>query len=86
MSSIFICWLLIAFIILLIIWHSFVWILIKLRLLFGYKLYLYTKILSYGMLTKYKWKRTDSEALQYYKDFEFVEIVIPIKKRIRPIS
>jgi len=57
----------------------------KIRILFGYKKYEYTKILSHGMLNKYKWCKTDEEALKHYTHFEFVTLIKPYYKRLKPL-
>jgi hypothetical protein len=60
----------------------------KIKMLFGYKLYEYTKILSYGMKTVQEWHKNDENALKNNTDFEFVEIIKPHKKekRIKPLK
>lgn len=58
----------------------------KLRVLFGYKRYEYTKILGHGMIDEYMWHKTDKKALEHYKHFEFVSEVKPNKRRLRPLN
>jgi len=58
----------------------------KIRILFGYKKYKYTKILSYGMKENYKWCRNDDIALTHYNHYEFVEEIQPNRRRIKPIK
>ncbi len=58
----------------------------KVRILFGYKKYEYTKILSHGMKDEYMWHKTDEKALEHYKHFEFVSEIIPNKRRLRPLN
>jgi len=58
----------------------------NIKILFGYKKYKYTRILSYGMKDIYMFHKTDENALEYHKDFEFVEQVRPVYKRIKPIN
>jgi hypothetical protein len=58
----------------------------KIRILFGYKKYEYTKILSYGMKDEFMWHKTDEKALEHYKHFEFVSEVRPNKRRLRPLN
>jgi hypothetical protein len=58
----------------------------KIKILFGYKLYEYTKILSYGMKDIYEWHKTDEDALKYHTDFEFVSVEKPYKKRLKPLN
>ncbi len=56
----------------------------KVKLLFGYKQYEYTKILSYGMKTEFMWHKTDEKALEHYKHFEFISEVRPNKRKLKP--
>jgi len=58
----------------------------KFRLMFGYKKYEYTKILSHGMKTDYKWFKCDEDALKYGKYYHFVEEIKPNKRRIKPLE
>jgi len=58
----------------------------KLRVLLGYKLYEYTKILSHGMANEYMWHKSDETALEHHKHFEFVSEVKPNKRRLRPLN
>ena len=60
----------------------------KIKILFGYKLYEYTKILSYGMKTVQEWHKNDEEALKNNTHFEFVEIIKPHSKRktLKPLK
>lgn len=73
-------------IILLYVFNSILFIFVKneLKLFFGYKKYEYTKILSYGIRNEYMQHKTDEEALEYYKDFEFVNEIEPNIRRIKP--
>lgn len=57
-----------------------------LRVSFGYRKYSYSKILSYGIKEATQWHKTDEEALESYKDYEFVEIIKPFHKRLRPLK
>ena len=59
-------------------------ILVRIKISFGYKLYEYTKILSYGMDTKCEWHKSDEKALSRYTHYEFVEIIEPYTKKLRP--
>jgi hypothetical protein len=56
----------------------------KIKLLFGYKLYEYTKILSHGMKEEYMWHKSDEKALEFNTDYEFVNVIAPYKKRLKP--
>jgi hypothetical protein len=58
----------------------------KVKILFGYKLYEYTKILSYGMKDISEWHRTDEDALKQHSDFEFVSVIKPYKKKLKPVD
>ena len=44
----------------------------QVKILFGYKKYEYTKILSHGIKEEFMWHKTDEKALEHYKHFEFV--------------
>lgn len=57
----------------------------QIRILLGYRLYKYTKIPFHGQLIeKYKWCKTDEEARQHFYWFDFIEIIKPFEKRIKP--
>ncbi len=58
----------------------------KIKIFCGYKKYKYTKILSHGMHDEFMFHKNDEEALKENKHFEFVEIIKPYKKRIKPIK
>ena len=58
----------------------------KLRVLFGYKKYEYTKILGHGLANEYMWHKMDEKALEHYKHFEFVSEVRPKRRRLRPLN
>ncbi len=64
----------------------YIYIVEKLKILFGFKQYEYTKILSYGMKKEYMWHETDEKALDYYRTYEFVEEIKPNKRRIKPLN
>jgi hypothetical protein len=58
----------------------------KIKLLFGYKLYEYTKILSHGMKNSYMWHKSDEKALEFNTDYEFVDVIAPYNKRLKPLK
>ena len=57
-----------------------------LKMSFGYRKYEYSKILSHGIKEVSEWHKSDEEALKHHKDFEFVSMVRPHNKRLRPIK
>ena len=57
-----------------------------LRVAFGYRHYEYTKILSHGMKEFYEWHKTDDIALERHKNCEFVSMVRPHNKRLKPLK
>ena len=57
----------------------------KIKILFGYKLYECTRILSYGMKTETIWSKTDEKVLDKYSHFEFIKIVKPEYKTLKPL-
>lgn len=57
-----------------------------LKISFGYRKYEYSKILSHGIKDVYEWHKTDEEALQRHKDYEFVSMVKPHNKRLKPLK
>ena len=65
-----------------------IWIMIVdyIKLLFGYKKYEYSKILSHGIKDVYEWHKTDEKALERHKDYEFVSMVKPTNKRLKPLK
>lgn len=73
--------LLLGFLSLYILW---IFLLGKIRILLGYKLYEYTKILSHGIKVEYKWHRTDKKALESFNHYEFVIMIRPYRKKIKP--
>ena len=51
----------------------------------GYMKCEYRKIPSHGdIITKYKWVKSETEGLSYHKDSDFVSIIKPYNKRLRP--
>lgn len=58
----------------------------SIRIILGWKKYEFTKILSYGMSTDHRWFKRDEEALKYGNRYEFIEIIMPYKKRIKPLN
>jgi hypothetical protein len=66
-----------SFIILCVLFYILVsFLLIKIKILFGYKLNEYMHVLSYGMKTKREWYRSDKDALNRNKHY---------KKRLKPL-
>lgn len=55
----------------------------KIKILFGYKLYEYTKILSYGMKEVKEWHKNDKEALEGNSYYDFVDVIKPYKERLK---
>lgn len=56
----------------------------RIKILFGYKKYEYSKILSHGIKDVYMWHKNDEKALSFYKNYEFVSEIIPNKRRLKP--
>ena len=71
-------------IILIVVVIAFHYVAVKIKLLFGYKKYEYTKILSHGMHKEEMWHRSDKEALQWFTNYEFVSEVLPNRRTLRP--
>lgn len=58
----------------------------KIKILFGYKKYEYTRILSHGMKDEYVWHKTDEQALENQRNWDFISEVRPNKRTLKPFK
>lgn len=62
----------------------FHWAFNHVRVMLGYKMYEYTRILGHGMKVEHAWHKTDELAMKREGSWEFIEVVRPYKKRLKP--